>query len=103
MTEAKLVRTIRGDFVKAESITEFVIQSVHDYNQYKKLQCSIQCNDKNSTKIEWQLNTQANDSLILKYGKQTDQWLSKTIPIKTRETDKGPSIEVDVLKLEATL
>ena len=104
MAEAKMVVSrIKGDFVKENKITELQIQSVPDYGKFGKLECTVQCNDEAQTKGTWQLNAQSNNALIKKFGKQTEDWVAKKIPVLAHEYESGVGIDVDVSKLEGTL
>ena len=104
MTEARIIISrIKGDFVKENKITELTIQSVPDFGKFGKLECTVQCNDESQTKGTWQLNAQSNNALIKKFGKQTEAWVARKVPVLTHEYDSGIGINVDEKKLEGTL
>lgn len=104
IVEAKPVHArIKGELVIENKINVFKIISVPEYNQYQKLECKVECDDNGKTEGIWQLNGQSTNALIAKHGKETLQWVGKSIPITTKQFDSGIGILVDTAKLEGTL
>jgi len=104
IVEAKPVHArIKGELVIENKITVFKVVSVPEYNQYQKLECKVQCNDDGKTEGLWQLNGQSTNALIAKFGKETLQWVNKSIPVTTKQFDSGIGIMVDSPKLEGII
>lgn len=104
IVEAKPVHArIKGELVIENKINVFKIISVPEYNQYQKLDCKVECNDNGKTEGIWQLNGQSTNALIAKHGKETLQWVGKSVPITTKKFESGIGILVDTAKLEGTL
>lgn len=104
IVEAKPVHArIKGELVIENNISVFKIISVPEYNQYSKLECKVECNDNGKTEGLWQLNGQSTNALIVKFGKETLQWVNNSVPITTKKFESGIGIMVDTAKLEGII
>ena len=93
MVQAQYSETfLKGEDVKLLGITNLKILDEGSYvkgNYGEQLQVRVLANDKDKKKFKWSLNSKANDSLITLFGKDTAEWVGKTIEITTENNKSG--------------
>ena len=99
MVQAQYSETfLKGEDVNALGITSLKILDEGSYvkgNYGEQLQVRVLANDKDKKKFKWSLGAKANDSLITLFGKDTAEWVGKSVEITTEPNKSGkPSIVV---------
>lgn len=99
MVQAQYSETyLKGEDVNLLGITSLKILDEGSYvkgNYGEQLQVRVLANDQNKKKFKWSLGSKANDSLITLFGKDTAEWVGKSIDIGTEPNKSGkPSIIV---------
>ena len=93
MVQAQYSETfLKGEDVKLLGITNLKILDEGSYvkgNYGEQLQVRVLANDKDKKKFKWSLSSKANDTLITLFGKDTAEWVGKTIEITTENNKSG--------------
>lgn len=101
MVQAQYSETfLKGEDVNLLGITSLKILDEGSYvkgNYGEQLQVRVLANDKDKKKYKWSLGSEANDTLINIFGKDTAEWVGKSIEITTKPNKSGkPSIVVKI-------
>lgn len=88
MVQASLSESfLKGQDIIDSKISELKLLDEGAYvqgNYGEQLQLRVKANDEDERKFKWSLTAQANDELIKLFGKDTADWVGRTIKVSTK-------------------
>lgn len=99
----KSVRYVKAEDIKGQDKVSFKIldEPIEVDGQFgKKIETVVKMNFGEALKVKWSISNTNRDKLIDLYGKDTTEWIGKTIPVHTEKINGKDAIMIEHSRLE---
>ena len=97
MQVTKTERFAKADDIGADTVFKILDEPIEVQGKYgKKLECRIQMqNGTEKSNAKWSINNTSKDTMIDGYGKQTEEWIGKSVKVHKATINNKDSILVN--------
>lgn len=97
MQVTKTERFVKADDIGADTVFKILDEPIEVQGKYgKKLECRIQMQDgNNKANAKWSINNTSKDTMIDGCGKETEEWIGKSVKVHKATINNKDSILVN--------